>query len=62
MQSGVLSPNEFWDRDYASTFARDLGVLVNCTTESTKSLKMCLQSRTAQELVLAAEKTYVGLR
>jgi len=60
MQSGLgINPQFFWDRDNAMGLTRALANRVNCQMDSSELLKECLQSKTARELVLAAENVHV---
>ena len=61
MQSGLgVNPQFFWDRDNAMGIARAFAQRLNCSTDSSNLLKECLQSKTASELVFAAEDVHVG--
>lgn len=63
MQSGLaVNPQNFRDLDSARGITLDLAARVNCSTNSSESLKACLQNRTAEELVRASEKLRVSCR
>lgn len=55
-----MNPQSFRDLDSARGIARALAARVNCSTESSKILKKCLQMKTDKELVLAAEELRVS--
>ena len=60
-QSGFgTSPHLFTDRVTARAMARIFAENVNCTVESHEYLKACLQNKTAEELVVAANKLFVS--